>query len=277
MPRHDEGFFNAKDNLRLFWESDLPDAPRAHVGLVHGYADHIGRYRSTIDALVKEGYAIHGFDYRGHGQSDGRRGYVDRFSDYLDDMEVFWGRVRKAAGGQKCFLLGHSHGGLISLHFQARKPQGLEGLILSSPWLEHAVAPPWLKVMAGRLAGKLIPWLPVDNGLKPEHASRDPEARSQVAKDPLYNRVTTPRWYEEARLAQQQALLDAPKLAYPVLMFFGTADEVADPVTNREYFGRIGSSDKTLKEYVGVVHEPLNDFGKEQVWRDISGWISARL
>ena len=79
MGRHDEGFFSARDNLRLFWETDLPDGPpRAHLGVVHGYADHCGRYRATIDALVGRGFAVHAFDYRGHGQADGRRGHCDR-------------------------------------------------------------------------------------------------------------------------------------------------------------------------------------------------------
>src|SRR5258708_26482380 len=90
MARHDEGFFNAKDNLRLFWESDLPDQPKAHLGIVHGYADHSGRYRKFIDALVADGFAVHAFDYRGHGQAGGRRGYCGKFSEFIDDLYAFW-------------------------------------------------------------------------------------------------------------------------------------------------------------------------------------------
>src|SRR3954468_20714771 len=102
MPRHDEGFFSAKDNLRLFWESDLPDRePKAHVAIVHGYGDHAGRYRATIDALVKDGFGVHAFDYRGHGQGDGRRAYADRFTDYVDDLEAFWRKLSGPTNGKK--------------------------------------------------------------------------------------------------------------------------------------------------------------------------------
>ena len=132
MIRHDEGFFSAKDNLRLFWESDVPPRPKAHVGIVHGYGDHCGRYRKFIDALVADGFAVHAFDYRGHGQADGRRGYCEKFSEFVDDLETFWMRVRGAAGSKKSFLFAHSHGGLMAIHYQMRKPPELAGLVLSA-------------------------------------------------------------------------------------------------------------------------------------------------
>jgi alpha-beta hydrolase superfamily lysophospholipase len=150
MIRHDEGFFSAKDNLRLFWESDVPDSPKAHVAIVHGYGDHSGRYRQPIEFLAKEGFAAHAFDYRGHGQSDGRRAHCDHFGQYLEDVELFWDRVRKTAGGKKVFLLAHSHGGLIAVHWLMKKPAGLAGVVLSSPYLKLALKPPAMKIFEGR-------------------------------------------------------------------------------------------------------------------------------
>src|SRR5579864_4922266 len=125
MGRHDEGFFSAKDNTRLFWVSDVPDTPKAWVGVVHGYADHSGRYREVIDAWVKDGFAVHAFDYRGHGQADGRRGHCDEYAELVDDLDLFWDRVQKAAGGQKAFMVAHSNGALMAIHWLARKPAGL--------------------------------------------------------------------------------------------------------------------------------------------------------
>jgi lysophospholipase len=277
MPRHDEGFFSARDNLRLFWESDVPDAPRAHVGVVHGYMDHSGRYRGVIGALVKEGFAVHAFDYRGHGQSGGRRGHIDRFSEYVDDLELFWGRVRDAANGQKSFLLGHSHGALISIHFQKRVPKGLAGLILSAPYLRLALKPPKTKVLAAKAVGKVVPWLPVKHPLHPEDLTRDPELQRQVAKDHLYNHVTTPRWFSESNAAQREAMALAPEIQVPVLVFWGEKDPIADSSAAREFSQRLGSRDKQSREYAGMLHEPMNDLGREEVWKDVVGWISGHL
>jgi alpha-beta hydrolase superfamily lysophospholipase len=275
--RHEEGFFSAKDNLRLFWESDVPDEPRAHIALVHGYADHSGRYRDVMDALAKDGFAVHAFDYRGHGQSGGRRGHVDRFDEYLDDLELQWRRVRQAAGARKTFLLGHSHGGLISILFQRRNPEGLSGLILSAPYLELALKPSPMKVFTSKMVGKVIPWLPVKNEIQPELLTRDPELQRKVMKDHLYNQVVTPRWFTESNRAQAEAFALAPQIKLPTLMFWGSNDGIANPSAARRFIDAVGAKDKTFREYEGMLHEPMNDLGREQVWKDISGWIFAHL
>ncbi len=277
MPRHDEGFFSAKDNLRLFWESDIPDRPKAHVGIVHGYADHCGRYRKFIQALVNDGFAAHAFDYRGHGQADGRRGYCDHFSDYLGDLDAFWNRVRTAANGQKAFLVGHSQGGLMAIHYQAGRPAGLAGAVLSSPYLKLALKPPPVKVLAARLIGSAIPWLPLKNEIRFEQLTRDVEAQKAVERDPLYNHTVTPRWFNESNRAQQEAMAMAGSFQLPAFVFCGSADGIASPEATRAFFDRLGSRDKKLKEYPGMLHEPLNEVGKEEVWKDISNWISKHL
>lgn len=277
MPRHDEGFFSSRDNLRLFWESDVPENPKAHVGVVHGYADHSGRYRGIIQHLVNEGFAVHAFDYRGHGQSGGRRGHCDRFDDFLDDLDAFWSRVQEAAGGQKTFVLAHSHGSLMSIVWQKRAPQHISGMVLSAPYLRLALKPSPFKVISAQLVGKVVPWLPVKNVLMPEQLTRDPQAQKQVAKDPLYNQVVTPRWFGEANAAQHEAFSLGDRLTMPVFEFLGSADPIADTEAGKKFFELIGSKDKTFKEYPGVVHEPMNDLGKEQVWSDISLWISRHL
>lgn len=277
MSRHDEGFFNAKDKLRLFQESLLPDGePRAHIGIVHGFADHCGRYRKTTAALVERGFAMHAFDYRGHGQADGRRGHCDAFSDFVDDVEVFWGRVKDAARGKPCFLLGHSHGGLVSLHFLARQPE-VTGVILSAPLLQLAFTPSPLQLFAAKALSAVLPWLPQPLPLKPDELSRDPEEQRATEKDPLYNRTLTVRWITEVVKARDWAQTAGQYVRCPALMVCGSADRVVSTPRNRAFFDTIVATDKTYKEYDGFEHEVLNEVGRERVWEDISVWISAHL
>ncbi len=278
MARHDEGFFTAKDHLRLYWTMDLPDAPRAHVAVVHGYADHIGRYRPVTEALVAEGLAVHGFDYRGHGRADGRRGFCDKWPDYLDDLALFWERVRKAAGGQKIFLLAHSHGGLMAVHqLVTHGLEGLAGLVLSAPYFKLAITPPALKVLAARVVGRVVPWMPIASELKIDALTRDPEIQRATRDDRLYIRTVTPRWFIESTQAQAQAQAMAVRMTAPIFIFCGSDDGVAAPAAARGFFEAVGAADKKFKEYPGMRHEPLNELGREEVFRDISGWISAHL
>jgi len=105
-------FFPAKDNLRLFRRSFVPPSPRAAIVVLHGYADHSGRYLEVMGHLARRGLSVHALDYRGHGQADGRRGHIDSFSQYLDDLGLFLGLVAAETKGLPCFVLatamGHS-------------------------------------------------------------------------------------------------------------------------------------------------------------------------
>ena len=278
LARFDEGFFTSGDGLRLYWRSDLPQQqPRAHVALVHGYGDHTGRYLPTIEALVGSGYAVHSFDYRGHGRADGRRGYCEAWPDYLLDLSAFWGRVRAAAGDSKIFLLGHSHGGLMAVHQWSQGLPGLSGLILSSPFFKLAITPARVKLFAARMLARVLPWAPIPTELQPEQLSRDEAVQRAAREDPLYNRIATPRWFAEAALAQERVMEIAGRLRTPLLLLSGAEDSVAKVETQRAFFDAAGSQDKRYKAYPGMRHEPLNELGREQVFQDISNWISERL
>ncbi|XXF80634.1 lysophospholipase [Myxococcaceae bacterium GXIMD 01537] len=279
MARHDEGFFTAKDHLRLFWTMDLPEgSPRAHVAVIHGYGDHIGRYRPAIDALVADGFAVHGFDYRGHGRADGRRGACGRWTDYVDDLALFMERVRKAAGDQKLFVLAHSHGALMAVHLLAgRGQEGVAGLVLSAPYFKLAITPPAAKLMAARVVGRVLPWLPIQTEIKPEDLSRDEAVQKAATEDPLYGKIVTPRWFTQSTAAQGEVPKLAQRTGLPLFVLCGEADGVAAPEAARAFFDGAVAADKQFKQYPGMRHEPLNEVGREEVMRDISGWISAHL
>ena len=63
--------------------------------LVHGLAEHSGRYERTGRLLAEAGIDVTAFDLRGHGGSGGRRGDVERWTDYLDDIAVRLAAVRR--------------------------------------------------------------------------------------------------------------------------------------------------------------------------------------
>lgn len=279
MARFDEGYFTGKDGLRLYWKSEQPEGPaRAHVVVVHGYGDHVGRYRSTFEALVAQGFAVHGFDYRGHGRSDGRRGHCEVWSEFLDDLGVFWERVSRQTGDARRFVIGHSHGGLMTAHALGRGGlEGVSGAILSAPYFKLALTPPALKLTAARLVGRFIPWLPIATGLTPEQLTRDEAMQRAVRQDPLYNHTATPRWFLEATEAQGQVMGLASQVKVPLMLFSGAEDGVASVEAGRQFFEAAGSKDKVYKVYPGMRHEPLNELDRADVYRDISNWISTHL
>ncbi|TET75784.1 MAG: alpha/beta fold hydrolase, partial [Dehalococcoidia bacterium] len=99
---HTEGSFRGHKNLNLYYQSWLPaGGPRAILLVVHGGAEHSGRYTNLVNYFVPKGYAVCGLDLRGHGKSEGLRFYVERFSDYLTDLKTFFDIVRGEHGDTK--------------------------------------------------------------------------------------------------------------------------------------------------------------------------------
>ena len=181
-----EDFFPARDGLRLFERRWLPDGePRAEVMLVHGFIEHGGRYAPTAEALARRGYAVSVMDLRGHGKSDGPRCWIRSFDEYIDDLDRFFDRVVRRAGGKPVFVLGHSLGGLIAVLWCIRcQRESLSGLILSGPVLQvRQQLFPWLRHLAG-LASLLFPRLRLVR-MGGRNISRDAAIVAQFHDDPL--------------------------------------------------------------------------------------------
>ncbi|HZH02168.1 MAG TPA: alpha/beta hydrolase [Myxococcaceae bacterium] len=277
MAHREHGIFPAHDGLQLHWELRAPEAPRAYVGLVHGYMDHAGRFAQVADFLVGQGFAAAAFDFRGHGKSEGRRGHCDRFDDFLEDLDRFWAWLRKRSGGLKTFLLAHSHGALVASLWGARNPLGLEAWVLSAPFLEFGFKPPPAKVVVSRLVGAAVPWLPVPHELNPADLTADLQAQRRVAGDPLYLRNATPRWFTECVKAQARARQSAGAISIPTLMLSGGKDSIAQPQAMRAFFDGLATPQKKFVEYAEMVHEVLNEVGKERVWMEVASWLTSRL
>jgi alpha-beta hydrolase superfamily lysophospholipase len=276
MARTDEGFFSGKDDTRLYWRLLLPEAPKAILGIVHGYGDHSGRYLHVMQALALQNIGSVAFDYRGHGQADGRRADVHHFADYLEDLEVFWAKVRDVGAGKPTFLFAHSLGALIATHWAFKRPEGLAGLVLSAPFYKLAFEAPPLKLFGARMIKGLLPGLHLSNELKVEQLSTDVAWQQSSAADPLYLKVMTPRWFFETQAAQEQLSGRGKDLVCPVVFMAGGADPIASMPAVKAFFETVGSDDKQWRDYPGFRHELSAEVGKAQVISDIVEWISAR-
>ncbi|MBS2022982.1 MAG: lysophospholipase [Deltaproteobacteria bacterium] len=275
----DEGFFSARDGLRLFSSTVKPSDPSAapaHIALLHGYAEHLGRHVEVTDALVSAGYVVHRLDVRGHGQSGGKRAHVDKFEDYLSDLELFLGRVKEAAQGKPVFLLGHSHGCLIAARYLLDHPDAVAGAMFSAPYFRLKLAVPAIKIWAGKLIGRILPALPMKNELKVEQLCSDKNIQEATAKDPLYLKIATPRWFTESSAAQETVLRRATEFVTPLLVMTGTADPIADSAAGKEFHDAATAKDKQLISYDGFLHELFHEPERGRVFADLTGWLGRR-
>jgi len=264
--------------VKLHVRSVLPGGEAwARLGVLHGYGDHSGRFLHAMRWLSGRGIACHGLDFRGQGLSSGRRGFVRRWEDYLDDLETFLESGPLSGDGPPRFVLAHSHGALVFAAATERaRTAAVAGCVLTAPYFRPRHRVPWYKHLAAHAAHPALPWLLVSNGLRDTMMTRDPAMLRDSAEDSLILRAATPRWYVGARRAQAEVVDGAPAFRLPFLLLIGEADPVSDPEAARRFFEAAGALDKTHRQLPGLLHELLREAEREAILEEIVDWIRAR-
>jgi alpha-beta hydrolase superfamily lysophospholipase len=270
---HEEHFFNGADGLRLFFRRWSVPEPRGSVALLHGFAEHSGRYDHVAERLCEAGYSVAAVDYRGHGQSGGKRNHIDSFDEYLGDVESFLAEARRSGLASRPVLLGHSQGGLVAARYAELHPEALSALVLSSPFMGLALKVPAWKSAAGRAVSRLWPSFSMPSGLDPAWLSHDREVVERYAADPMISQHATARWFTEVTEAQARSLEDAGRIGLPLLVLQAGDDRLSSGEATRRLFEGAGSQDKRLEVYEGFYHEVMNEVGRERVLGDLVGWL----
>ena len=266
------------DGLDMFAQGWVPEKdPKAVVCLVHGVGEHIGRYAHVGAAFAAAGYALLGFDLRGHGKSGGPRGHAPSLDAFFKDIEDFVRAAETRYPSAPRFLYGHSLGGLLSLSYAVTHKVNARGMIVSSPGLATAIQEQKMKVMLAKVLGSLAPTITLPSGLVTAHISRDPQVVETYVKDPLVHDKITTGFGRAGLQAIDIAFTHAAQLAVPLLLVYCSEDQIAFPRGSEE-FARLAPKELvTLKRYEGLYHEPHNEPEKAQVLKDYVQWLDAQV
>jgi len=264
--------------LELYYQCWWPEEEsQAILAIVHGFGEHSGRYMNVVNHLTSRGYAIYGFDHRGHGRSPGQRGHINEWEEYQEDVRAFLQMISEQESGRPIFLLGHSMGGLIALDYILHHPGGLRGAIISGAPIEPVGgAKPYLVTLA-RLLSRVWPRFSLSPGLDISAISRDPAVVKAYEEDPLVHGVATVRWGTELLSTIEWVKAHAEEVRIPILLIHGEADRLCSPNGSRSFFEKVTFPDKELLVYPGGYHEPHNDINYEQVMKDLEQWLEKHL
>jgi alpha-beta hydrolase superfamily lysophospholipase len=275
--KHDEGHLKTNNKDNIYYQFWLPEKEiKAVLLIVHGLAEHSGRYENIINWFVPLGYAVYALDHIGHGKSSGQRGYVDNFSDYTYTLKIYLDKVQNWQKNKPIFLFGHSMGGLISASFLLSYKTQLAGAIFSSPSIKSPKKVSSILVMIGTLLSKLLPTIGLIK-LTSEGVSSDKTVVDNYLVDPLvYTGKTTARLASELYKAMQIVFLEASNISLPIIIFQGGQDQLVHPDGAQILFDMVSSADKTLKIYEQMQHEVFNEPGNERVLDDMQDWLDKR-
>jgi lysophospholipase len=255
--------------------------PRLALIAMHGFSAHCGIYRHVGHALAARGIAVTQFDARGHGRSGGRRGHIEHFADYLDDlaMVVDWARSQNAH--LPWALMGHSFGATIVTSFvlapkAERKAEKPSRLVLVAPWLRLKVNVPAPKRMAANVVARIAPTLSSWNGLEGKNISRNPAVVAGFDVDPLIFHNATAGWFMATLRAQAYLRTHAQDLDVPTLMLLAGDDRIVANETNLSFAQGAGDVVR-VKSYDGLYHELFLEPESATVIADVADWLVGPL
>lgn len=274
---HSENVFKTGSGLELYAQQWVPEsAIRARLVLLHGFGDHSSRYAHVAAHLNTAGVAVHTYDQRGHGKSPGRRAYIARFEDLLEDLDTFLAWSAEDLSGAPLFVMGHSMGGMVLTRYAQTRALDAAGLVFSSPFLGFPDDVPKILLTLASVLSAVLPGLPV-GAVDNRGLSRIPDVVAAADADPLafHGRVaarTGAQFFETIQTAEKAFA----KITLPSLVLHGEADRVVPCAGGVRLFEGMGAADKTLRLFPGGYHELWNDLDQESFLDGVTGWIGAR-
>jgi alpha-beta hydrolase superfamily lysophospholipase len=272
---------DGKDGTSFYvqgWEAD-DQKPRALIVLVHGLGEHTARYAHVGKAMTEAGYALTGFDLRGHGRSGGARGHAPSLDAYMQDIRQFFQLMAQRYPSLPQILYGHSLGGLLALTYAIQYGAGLKGVMVTSSALRSPLQKQKAKVAMAKILGALLPTVTLPSGLEAAAISHDPEVVQKYIKDPLVHSSTSLGFGKAALKAVDLCFARAKDFPAPLLMMHGTGDLIAYSSGSEEFaqLVRAAGCDVTLKLWDNLYHELHNEPEKAEVFKFMIEWLDKHL
>lgn len=264
--------------LKYFYQHWILSNPKALVVFVHDLGDHIGRYGEFISRLTQSGFACALFDQCGHGRSEGKRGHVESFSDWVNDLSSFVQFSQMAVLVETpLFIIGMGLGGLVGINFLLSHTTHVSGMVTLSATISPTLRlPSWKKKLIKKF-GRLIPEKTIHSGIQISDLTRDEKELELLKKDNFYHDRLTLNAMLEIKRNLELVMAMPHRIHLPMFMIAGGDDTICDPDGTRQFAMRLSTPDKKYHICPGSMHDLLHDTSRVDVMDDIVLWIEKQI
>jgi alpha-beta hydrolase superfamily lysophospholipase len=291
------------DGVSLFTYRWLPNAPsKAVVQIVHGLAEHAGRYARLAEALSNQGYAVYANDLRGHGhtaKTAADLGFFAGHDGWDKCVGDLWRLNRQIAArhpGLPIVLFGHSMGSFLAQQLISEHGEAFVGAVLSAsngnPPVLAAIARWVARFERLRLGSRgrsalmhALLFATFNRPFRPARTSfdwlsRDPAEVDKYIADPLCGFGSTAQLYTDLLVALAEIATPArqariPK-RLPIYIFNGSRDPVGTNINQLlKAYQAAGLKNVSYRAYLDGRHESLNEINRDEVTRDLITWLDS--
>jgi acylglycerol lipase len=264
------------DHVKLRLSKDYPsEQPKAVLIIAHGLSNHLGLYDNFTKDLNKDQIAIYRYDHRGHGLSEGKRGYVKSFFEMVEDMDVIVKKAKAENPGLPVFILGHSMGGHVSALYGTKYPGNVDGYILAAGVLRyHQMNMGWLPRPED--PESYISTIEATHGTLNLPGLKEIKNLS-VAGDTMSLKEVSVSLINAFKPGLEYLRDNSRKFTDPVLLVSGDADLYVVPQDAIDFYQQTNSKDNSLRLYNGIGHFLMNEQNGDIVTKDIAEWIKRRF
>jgi len=283
MYKRTEGFFQGHEDIKLYYQVWSQPSPQGHIVITHGQGEHSDCYNRLIDffseSKSKNPWNFYAWDLRGHGRSEGRRGYATEFEDYCSDYLKFLDFILNEKSLQKgpIILLSHSMGGLIKTKTLMDNPRIIpQALVYSAPLFGVAVKVPAYKDHGAAFLNRWVPQITLGNEIDNSFLTRDKDVIREYEQDILRHTRISPGVYLGIKKTFDFVMPKAKKIRFPTLIQISETDQVVSYQKAKEFFSALESPIKKFISYnENAKHELYNDIIRRQVFTDLKEFAES--
>ncbi len=270
-----------RDGTAIFVRAWVPHYPERVLLCVQGLGGHGGYYDTLAQCLVSTGTVVVAPDLRGHGQSEGIRGDIDRFDRYLEDIDAAVTWVCSCWPDTPLLLLGESMGASIAIQYIIRRQQQsslapVAALVLLSPVLRSAIQPTpreAVRYVRSLFGASTRPSMPTTG--REELGCRDAAFNARLRADPLFVRQVSIRFLNTLTKWLWQTRRKASQITLPLLVLQGGQDAVAQLDGTAAFLRKVSARDQGVVTFPQAYHCLLYDPDTPSVMMALASWLAA--